>query len=142
MLRRRYFFEGGSMLRRRNVFLQIPLHLLSRLLPAETHIFLWRKKSGKKIEKLFLDQFSIISKIYIHIFWASGVWLKAGKMQIQEECNISQHKVNVNWNVDQSRINVGITLWFTKRWIITLTQLRQHRKSKFGPFVVIWMMQT
>ena len=39
-----------------NVFLQIPLHLLSRLLPTETHIFIFgtkATKSGPKFRILF-----------------------------------------------------------------------------------------
>ena len=42
----KYIFEGvGSMLRMGNVFLQIPLHLLSRLLHTETHIFIFGTKN-------------------------------------------------------------------------------------------------
>ena len=44
------------MLRMGNVFLQIPLHLLSRLFPTETHIFIFRAQN--LVEK---------SRYYFHI---------------------------------------------------------------------------
>ena len=92
-------------LRKGNVSHQIPLHLLSRFLATEAHIFLWHKTEAKvwggKSNFTFLSiDFPLFREISIHIFWASRVKVKSG-----QKCKFKKNAISpTNWTPSEMLI--------------------------------------